>query len=117
RLGVRILAAEGDVEVVAVVGDQRLGGDRRGGVVARIPLVGQGDDGRVLPRLFVQHAVDLDRRGGPRDLELAPRRLLLRRLRRRRLILWGGWGDLSQRAEGQREQQGQRQPPSRLGSM
>jgi len=67
RLG--IMGAEGDVDVVAVVGDEALGSDRRLDVVARRPLVADWYRGRRLPGGLVEDAVDLDLRGGAGDRE------------------------------------------------
>src|SRR6185312_8987235 len=87
-LRVGVLATEGDVEVVAVVGHQGVGLDRRRRVVAGEPFIGQVDHRRGLPGLVVEHAVDLDRRGGARNRELAQRgRCRGRRRRRGRRLL------------------------------
>jgi hypothetical protein len=67
RLGVE--AAEADVEVVEVVGDENVGVDRGGDVIPGLPLEGQRDLRGGGPGLFVENAIDLDRTGGFSDIE------------------------------------------------
>ncbi len=91
-LGPRIVRAKRHVEVGVVVGDEALGGDGRRHVVAGRPFVRQGDDRGLLPRGLIEHAVDLDRRGGAHRREGGDGRRDARGLRRLRALLRGGLG-------------------------
>ncbi len=77
RLGV--VGPKGDVEVLLVERDEGLRLDGRLDGVTGLVLPSDGHHEGVLPRLLVQHGVDLDRRGRPLHPELELRgRVLLR---------------------------------------
>ena len=79
--GVGIGGAEGEIEVVAVVGQKAGGGNCGGAVVGGEPLVGQRDLQRLSPGIFVEHAVDGDFLVGDGDRVAGRRELRVGRLR------------------------------------
>jgi hypothetical protein len=93
----RVVGAEGDVETLVVEGDQRLGLDRRGGVVPGQPLVGDRDRRGALPGRLVEHAVHHDGPRGRRHADLLPARPAL---------AFGRLGTRRAERDGQRRQEG-----------
>src|SRR5262249_32260817 len=66
--GIWIEGVAPNIEIAGIVGDPAVGLHRRRRIIPGEPLVENRNPGRILPRGFVEPAVNVDRSGGRTDL-------------------------------------------------